>query len=47
MGQGTIYLQIFVVRKFRENVENHEIVHFRDKNFVIVLGEITARPHVL
>ena len=39
-GQGAVYLQIFVDRKFRENVENHENVHYGDKNFVIALGEI-------
>ena len=46
-GQGTVYFQIFVVQKFCENVENHENVHLRGKNFVIALGEIIARPHVL
>ena len=39
-GQGAVYLQIFVVRKFRENVDNDENVHFGDKNYVIALGEI-------
>ena len=46
-GQGIVYFQTFVIRKFRGNVENHDNVNFRDKNFVIELGEITARPHVL
>ena len=40
-GQGTVYRQIFVVRKFRENVENHEDDgHFGDKTFVIAFGEM-------
>ena len=46
-GARYVYFQTFVVRKFSENIENDENVHFRDKNFVIALDEITARPHVL
>ena len=33
--------------KISESVENHTKVNFRDKDFVIALGEIAARPHVL
>ena len=47
VGQGTVYLQTFVAQKFCENIENHANVIFRGKSFVIMLGEITARPHVL
>ena len=32
----------FLVQNFRENVENHANVNFRDKNFAIVHGEPTA-----
>ena len=33
--------------KISESVENHANGNFRDKNFVIALGENAARPHVL
>ena len=47
VGQGTVWLDIFVVQQFRENVENHENVKFCDKNFLIALCEVTAHPHEL
>ena len=31
-----------MVREFCENVENHENINFRDKNFTSALGEITT-----
>ena len=34
----TVYLQIFVVQKFCENVENQANINFRDKVFMISGG---------
>ena len=48
METGARYdtLSLFVGLKICENVENHENVHFSDKNLWIDLGEIAAHPHL-
>ena len=41
MLAGTVCLQIFLVQRFCENVDNHTDINFRDKIFVILHSELT------